>query len=464
MFLRSLSLIAVLTAFALIQPLAGRARFTSYAEVRDLLTALAEVLPPALKAAHDASSDAAWSSWISNHDRDVRRRLERGDADTIVNWLLFGTSFTARPRALVDAPPSPNDAAQLAELIAGRAADLATAVSSAGQDERRLFARTFFERTGHPFQTPDDRARLEQHLIAEVARVMAEQAGHARELEAVRRLGNASEQFATRSRLFRERGLSLDTSIPPNFALEQALRQMLSGGFVKPASIRRVAVIGPGLDFTDKAAGYDVHPQQTLQPFALADTLLRLGLTDPGTRVQITAFDISPRVHDHLMGARARAQSGAPYVLRLPLELGIGWKPEVIEYWRRLGDRIGVEVRDPKPASAGKTVDIRTIRVRPQIALDVVPEDLDIVAQRFEGPAFDLVAATNVFVYYDTLEQLLAFAAVEAMLRPGGFLLSNNALLELPVLHMRSAGYRTVQYSDRLDDGDHIVWYQRQRQ
>lgn len=83
------------------------------------------------------------------------------------------------------------------------------------------------------------------------------------------------------------------------------------------------------------------------------------------------------------------------------------------------------------------------------------------MAQRFDGPPFDLVVATNVFVYYDTLDQSLALANVEAMLRPGGLLLSNNALLELPALRMRSVGYLTVQYSDRPDDGDHVVWYRR---
>ena len=43
-------------------------------------------------------------------------------------------------------------------------------------------------------------------------------------------------------------------------------------------SVRRVALIGPGLDFTDKAEGYDFYPPQTIQPFALLDSLVRLGL------------------------------------------------------------------------------------------------------------------------------------------------------------------------------------------
>jgi chemotaxis methyl-accepting protein methylase len=74
---------------------------------------------------------------------------------------------------------------------------------------------------------------------------------------------------------------------------------------------------------------------------------------------------------------------------------------------------------------------------------------------------FDLIIATNILVYYDVFEQSLALANIESMLRDGGFLLSNNALLELPVSKMKSVDYLTVVYSDRPDDGDHIVWYQR---
>ena len=69
--------------------------------------------------------------------------------------------------------------------------------------------------------------------------------------------------------------------------------------------------------------------------------------------------------------------------------------------------------------------------------------------------------ATNIFVYYDTFEQSLALSNVAHMLRVGGLLLSNNALLELPGSNMRSVDYETVAYSDRPNDGDHIVWYQR---
>src|SRR6185436_17456328 len=98
--------------------------------------------------------------------------------------------------------------------------------------------------------------------------------------------------------------------------------------------------------------------------------------------------------------------------------------------------------------------------------LAIVAEDLNIVLQRREPPAederFDLVIATNIFVYYDPFEQSLALANAAKMIRPGGILLTNNALSELPQTPMRQAGDTTVVYSGRPDDSDHIVWYRRQ--
>ena len=112
------------------------------------------------------------------------------------------------------------------------------------------------------------------------------------------------------------------------------------------------------------------------------------------------------------------------------------------------------------------TVRIRSIEIRPDVVALIRPADLNVVLQRPQGLAaseqFDLVIATNILVYYDVFEQSLALANVATMLRPGGILLSNNALYELPATPMRSAGYTAVAYSSKADDGDYIVWYQRQ--
>jgi hypothetical protein len=225
--------------------------------------------------------------------------------------------------------------------------------------------------------------------------------------------------------------------------------------------LRKVAVIGPGLDFTDKASGYDFYPEQTIQPFALIDLLLRLGLAK-ANELQVTAFDLSPRALDHLARARGRALRGSSYVAQLPHDPQAKLKPELVRYWEAFGAQIGKPV-EPQPAPAALSdLKLRAVRVAPAFVARVAPVDLNIVHQRMAAPQdFDLIIATNILVYYDVFEQSLALANIESMLRDGGFLLSNNALLELPVSKMKSVDYLTVVYSDRLDDGDHIVWYQR---
>jgi hypothetical protein len=72
-----------------------------------------------------------------------------------------------------------------------------------------------------------------------------------------------------------------------------------------------------------------------------------------------------------------------------------------------------------------------------------------------------LIVATNVFLYYNFFEQLLALANTQNMLRPGGFLLSNDSLPLLDASPMRSVDFLQLFYSDRPEDGDVIVWYQR---
>ncbi len=436
----------------------GQRTFTSYAEVRRVLEPLAEILPSELRTSGPVPPEAAWSAWAARHDREIRDRLERGDEDTLVNWLLFGTSFTSRARIFVDA--SGSDGAVLAQLVAARTQDLVAALQAPGSDERRLFAKRLLERKGFQLDTVAGRKLVAAHLIADVTRVAQEQARYTSELAATRQLGDVSAEFAARSRLFRSRGLSLDTSSLPNFALEQSLRELRARGLINAGNVREVAVIGPGLDFSDKSSGYDFYPQQTLQPFALIDSLLRLGLAAAPTGVRVTTLDLSPRVNAHVVRARQRASAGSPYVLRVPFDPAVSWKPELVAYWKKVGDRIGTVGQTNAPV-AGGSLPVRTIRVRPQIVSRIQAEDLNIVVQRMADRRFDLIVATNVFVYYDVLDQALALSNVESMLRPGAFLLSNNSLLELPESRLRSVGYLTTQYSDRQDDGDHVVWYRR---
>ena len=79
----------------------------------------------------------------------------------------------------------------------------------------------------------------------------------------------------------------------------------------------------------------------------------------------------------------------------------------------------------------------------PEIVRRIRPLDASIVSDRLDladGERFDLVLASNVLLYYDTFEQTLALASIAAMLKPGGVLLTNDAVLEMPEIPMRSAG------------------------
>src|SRR5207244_8313874 len=94
-------------------------------------------------------------------------------------------------------------------------------------------------------------------------------------------------------------------------------------------SNRRVAIVGPSLDFTDKLEGYDFYPQQTFQPFAVIDSLIRLGLAGRND-LRVTTFDLSLRINQHLEAARERARAGGAYVLQLPLDADLHLNPDLV--------------------------------------------------------------------------------------------------------------------------------------
>ena len=443
-----------------------QARFLTYEEARPLLQSFDEVLPAELRGKSAEAQAAVWPAWVKAQDAAVRERLRRGDEDTLVNFLLFGASFTKQPRVTaqeISAQRGAQTQEAFDKMINARIDDLISGLASPGANERLLFLRKLV--AGRQLADPAGRTKLREYILANLQRILREQESYARTLAAARLQGNPGEEFIERSKLYRERGLSLDTTLAPNFAIEEALKAMKARGlwqkWIEAGGLRKVAVIGPGLDFTDKAAGYDFYPEQTIQPFALIDSLLRLGLAK-ANELQVTAFDLSPRSLDHMARARSRALRGSPYVVQLPHDLQAKWKPELVRYWEAFGDQIGKPAA-PAPAPAGLSdLKLRAVRIAPAFVGRVTPVDLNIVHQRMATPQdFDLIIATNILVYYDVLEQSLALANIESMLRDGGFLLSNNALLELPVSKMKSVDYLTVVYSDRPDDGDHIVWYQR---
>ena len=438
------------------------ARFVRFSEARPILTELAGTLPPELNDLTPARMETAWPGWIERKDREVRARLDRGDEDTIVNWMLFGTSFTTRPRAVLGAVESGTAGdrelvvRRTIELISARLDDLLTALAAPGNDERRLFARALLQRKGLRFATVAEREAARKYLLAAVIRVASEQEQIDQELGATSS-GDPITEFVQRSRLFRTRGLSLDTSLIPNYSVEQALAAMKARGLLTRGSVRRVAIVGPGLDFADKEVGFDIYPQQTLQSFAVLNSLKRLGLVPSPGDPEIVLLDISQRIIDHVTQARARAARNIGYTLNLPLPRSTPWLPDVRAYWQTFGEEIGASA----PAQASKAIEdvaqLRAVRARPSDVRRMSVLNVNIVTDRLDGEAFDLVIATNVFIYYDVLEQALAMSNIEAMLKPGAFLLANVSAPNLTAVTIDPVDTTTTHYAPNLID--FIVWY-----
>ena len=434
---------------------ATSASLIPYADAQPILERLRASLPADLAAIPETELATTWPDWVAQLDRRIRARLDRGDEDSAINFLLFGTTFTTLPRAL-------NDSARVggreraADIVRGRIADLSAAIASPDSNERLQFVRDLVRRHGIDPATASGREQASLYFRTLMTRIVGEVDGYARTIQSAR--GNA--ELAARSTLFHARGLSSDTSIRPDFAVDQALEALSARGMLAANSVRRIGVIGPGLDFADKAEGHDFYPQQTTQPFSVIDSLLRLGLARAAD-VRLTTFDVNPRINlPSACGAATRALGNG--LCRDPAARSrrqmAACARRVLEILRP-ADRRG-HTRGPAAGGRGHPRRPRAPRHR---APRSTSRDVNVVVQRLvateNAERFDLIVATNVLVYYDVFEQSLALANLAAMLRPGGVLLSNNVLVELPTTPLRAAGHSTTIYTDQPDDRDDIIWY-----
>ena len=433
-----------------------------YVDAKSIIDALQEdLLPAALRAKPSAERARLWPGWVTSRDRTIRARVAQGDEDSIFNFLLFGTTFTSQPRVpdILDSVTN----ASTAQVVQRRLDDMVTGLASPGSNERLQLVRDVVDRTGIKPATPEGKFQARLYLVDIIGRVVREREGYELATGSASQADDPLAKLATHSTLYRNRGLSSDTSIFPSFAVEETLRAIRAAALLGDAPVRRVAIIGPGLDFVDKEEGYDFYPLQTIQPFSTIDSLIRLGFATPND-LRVTTFDLSSRVNRHLQTARQRAGAGGAYQLALPRNQDEHWNPALLAYWQRMGDRIGEETQAAAAPSNAGNVQVRSLRVRPAFVMSITAEDANVVLQRLEQPdpreRFDLIIATNVLVYYDVFEQSLALANLATMLRRGGLFLSNNLIRELPATPMDSAGFTDVGYTDS-GDGDRILWYQR---
>jgi hypothetical protein len=312
------------------------------------------------------------------------------------------------------------------KLADKRADDLIRALAAPHPNEGMLEMRAFLEKQGYSLKTPEGQKKVKAYVLTNLARMRDEVIRTEAEIY--------KNKNANLSQQFKDRGISTDSNLYPDYMIDLQLRHMMEQGLLKPGSIHRIAIVGPGLDFVNKNSGSDFYPPQSTQPFAVIDSLLRLHLADASS-IELDTFDISSRVNRHLQQARAQATAGKTYIIQLLSSPNDHWNKDYsagfLEYWQKLGDQVGKPVtRIPVP-DAAPDIWNRAIGVRPAIVMMVKPVDMNVVFQDVQLPAdkqFDLVIGTNIFVYYGNLEQSLARANVGSMIKPGGYLLTNESL------------------------------------
>ena len=426
----------------------------------------AQLPAPLASQASDALA-AAWPAWVAQHNAEIHKRLAQGDEDSIVNLWLYGTSFTTRPRATAKDVAALGSRKRAEDLLIDRLDDLVAALAAPVANDRLLFARQVIVGHGIDPATPAGQDQARRYLVEVRERIAAENDRYRRTLASASLLADERARLSAFAEVYRDRGLSSDTSIRADFSLDQSFEAAAKRGQPAPGSIRRIAIVGPGLDFTDKAEGYDFYPLQTIQPFAVIDSLVRLGLAR-AEELHVTTFDLSSRVNQHLQGARDRAARGEPYEVQLPLEAddpARQWSPDLVRYWETFGGSIG-ERAEARPLPAGVSdVRVRAVRVRPAVVSAIDPRDVNIVLERIVPPAgqgFDLIIATNVLVYYDAFEQALALTNVSKMLQPGGYFVTNYAIAPIASME-RVDDMKTPVFWDRQQNGDTILWYRKRQ-
>ena len=149
--------------------------------------------------------------------------------------------------------------------------------------------------------------------------------------------------------LYRERGLSTDTAVESGFVIQTGLAVLKA---LEPdRRVRRVLIVGPGLDLAPRTGLLEEAPPQSYQPWSVMDALVSLGLSRVDD-LAIVGVDINPRVVEHLRRARQ-----APPSLMLASALAddgrVALSSDYRDYFTRLGRAIGAEVPTSGRAQGG---------------------------------------------------------------------------------------------------------------
>jgi SAM-dependent methyltransferase len=260
--------------------------------------------------------------------------------------------------------------------------------------------------------------------------------------------------------LYRERGLSTDTAVEAGYVVHLGLATLKA--LESTRRIRRVLIVGPGLDLAPRTGLLEAGPPETYQPYAVVDSLVSLGLSAVGELV-VTGADVNPRVVSHIETAPARD-------VRLTLVSGLADSPTVTlqedfrKYFTEFGRSIGAPLTAPDLPARYDGHLRKALRVHREVSSALTAVRVDVASETIDAESFDLIVATNILPYLDDTLLTIALANIARMLAPDGVLLHNEARalvgdvtprLGLPLRHARTGVIATVRGAPPLADG---VW------
>ncbi len=347
-----------------------------------------------------------FAAYVERVHADNLRRVREGDLDHLIFYALQATHFTKLPsiEPAVSAKALVEGGNRIPPDARARIHELLKAIDSSSTDPRVAYFRTLVRST-----FPNVHQR-EDSLADEYRRAMT--FVYNKEFVAQRA---GPEAVAD---LYRARGLSTDTAVEAGYVVYNGLGILKS---LDPSrQIRRVLIVGPGLDLAPRTSLLEEGPPQSYQPWAVIDALISLRLSRADDLVVVGA-DINPRVVEHLLQVRY-APPTLTLVSGIQQSSTVRLTDEYREYFRNLGNAIGQD-------QSGIVVPehmAKRIVVRPDFGRTVSAEPLDIVTERLTGAPFDLIVATNILPYFDDTQLTLATSNIAAMLGPGGVFMHNE--------------------------------------
>ncbi len=384
------------------------------------------------------------TAWLEMGRRDTARRMTEGAWDHAIAFALQARTFTTLPpiepatsaRQYADAGRMPTDAQRRLQAFARAVA--------AGPHEYVWMPM--------PGADPDadDLLRTLEREYGRCMQFLHDQTYTGRDADGI-------------AALYETRGLSTDTAIEAGYAVHEGLGVAVA---LRPAKVRRVLVVGPGLEVAPRTDLDSETLGQSYQPIALLDSLRRLGAAHD--EITVDVVDVNPAVIRHF-DERAAARRDLPLTIATQLEeardgaLTAGFV-EYVANWGAMVGAPGTAMRRTPDGRWQARVDVRREawqRIRAQVA-DVA---LDVPSRE----AYDLVVATNVLAYLDDARVLAALHAIQRALLPGGVLLHNDrrtALVaeaggdRLPVRQLRTVTF-TESKPGRPPVYDIVVVHQR---